>query len=105
MRSVFPPERCAIAVLPLTNWGGLEITDLNEACVEIAINNGGSVSRQVGISCMNPQRASLILSCTVIVIIWTNSREYNGGALTTTSKHSSERSYMKCTSILNSKWR
>lgn len=40
MRSVFPPEKRAIAVLPLTNWGGLEITDLNEACVEIAVNNG-----------------------------------------------------------------
>ena len=40
MKSVFPPEKRAIALLPLNNWGGFEITDVNETCVEIAINNG-----------------------------------------------------------------
>lgn len=25
---------------PLNNWGGLEITAIEEACVEVAINNG-----------------------------------------------------------------
>ena len=40
MRDVFPPEKHAIAVYPLNNWGGLEITAIEEACVEVAINNG-----------------------------------------------------------------
>lgn len=40
MRDVFPPEKHAIAVYPLNNWGGLEIIATEEACVEVAINNG-----------------------------------------------------------------
>lgn len=40
MRDVFPPEQHAIAVYPLNNWGGLEITAIEEACVEVAVNNG-----------------------------------------------------------------
>lgn len=40
MRDVFPPEKHAIAVYPLNNWGGLEITAIEEACVEVTTNNG-----------------------------------------------------------------
>ena len=40
MRDVFPPEKHAIAVDPLNNWGGLEITAIEEACVEVTTNNG-----------------------------------------------------------------
>ena len=40
MKEVFPPEKRAIAVFPLNNWGGIEITELTDERVEIAINNG-----------------------------------------------------------------
>lgn len=40
MRDVFPPEKHVIAVYPLNNWGGLEITSIEDACVKITTNNG-----------------------------------------------------------------
>ena len=47
MRDVFPPEKHAIAVYPLNNWGGLEITAIEEACVEVAIYNGEHLKHAV----------------------------------------------------------
>ena len=56
MRDVFPPEKHAIAVYPLNNWGGLEITAIEEACVEVTTNNGERRSAAVERSNMNHVR-------------------------------------------------
>lgn len=76
MRDVFPPEKHAIAVYPLNNWGGLEITAIEEACVEVTTNNGERRKQAGRHKIYQTSRAVHISLCMALVIIWTNSQEY-----------------------------
>lgn len=76
MRDVFPPEKHAIAVYPLNNWGGLESQRLKRRVLKSQSTMVSAASRLAATKSIRRTRAMRISLCMALVIIWTNSQEY-----------------------------
>lgn len=75
MRDVFPPEKHAIAVYPLNNWGGRS-QRLKRRVSKSQPTMASAANRLAATKSIRRVRAVHISLCMALVIIWTNSQEY-----------------------------